>query len=287
MMTSLIVYAPNERSPFVGNITGVTGRLQLQRFEELLNAVKGQGISGRAISHPFVKVATQIASARITLASVLAADTVTLNGQALTAVSGAPADNQFDISGTDTADATSFVAAISLSSTALVSSHLRASNKRAVVTAASVAVGDTVEVAGVVLVAKTSSAAASNSGLSINEFSRTGTDAQCATSLTSAINSHPTLSQTVFAVATSAAVAVYERPIGVTQRISISTSNGTRLAITSSLTELTAGAVVHIESLIPGIAGNAATIASSNGTRLAIEGSVARLAGGTQSTFTY
>lgn len=59
------------------------------------------------------------ASATVTLASAQAADTVTVNGVVFTAVSGTPAANQFDISGTDDEAAESLAAAINGTGSAL------------------------------------------------------------------------------------------------------------------------------------------------------------------------
>jgi phage tail sheath gpL-like len=64
-----------------------------------------------------VEVGAVQATGTVTLASVTAADTVTINGVVLTAVSGAPAAGEFDISGTDTADAVSFCAAVAANAT--------------------------------------------------------------------------------------------------------------------------------------------------------------------------
>jgi len=64
-----------------------------------------------------LQVSAVKASGTVTCASVQAADTVTINGVVLTAVSGAPAADQFDISGNDTADAVSLVAAINANAT--------------------------------------------------------------------------------------------------------------------------------------------------------------------------
>jgi hypothetical protein len=74
------------------------------------------------------------ASAVVTCAAVAAADTITINGVVFTAVAGAPAGNQFDQSGTDTADAASLVNAINTSASALVNQHVTASNVAGVVT---------------------------------------------------------------------------------------------------------------------------------------------------------
>lgn len=90
------------------------------------------------------------ATAGITLASVLAADTVTINGVVITAVAGAPGANQFDQSGSDTADATSLAAAINGSASALINQHVTAAAVGAVVTLTSKvkgAIGNAITVA--------------------------------------------------------------------------------------------------------------------------------------------
>jgi phage tail sheath gpL-like len=66
-----------------------------------------------------IKVESGVAAASgtVTCASVQALDTVTIAGVVLTAVSGAPAANEFDISGTNTQAATSLKAAINANAT--------------------------------------------------------------------------------------------------------------------------------------------------------------------------
>ena len=79
------------------------------------------------------------ASGTVTCASVSAADTVTINGVVFTAVNGGtPGANEFDMSGTDTADATSLAAAINASVSSLVQGYVSASSSGAVVTISSV-----------------------------------------------------------------------------------------------------------------------------------------------------
>lgn len=76
--------------------------------------------SGDSASTIAAAVATAIgkhASGTITCATVQAADTATIGGVLFTAVSGAPAANQFDISGSDSAAATSLVAAVKANTT--------------------------------------------------------------------------------------------------------------------------------------------------------------------------
>jgi phage tail sheath gpL-like len=74
------------------------------------------------------------ATGTVTCASASAADTVTINGTAFTAVSGTPAGNQFKVGVSDTADAASLVSAINASATAIVSNHVTASSALGVVT---------------------------------------------------------------------------------------------------------------------------------------------------------
>jgi len=79
-----------------------------------------------------LQVAAVKASGTVTCASVLAADTVTINGVVLTAVNGTPAADQFDMSGDATAEAVSLVAAINANAT--LAGMVLASNVAGVVT---------------------------------------------------------------------------------------------------------------------------------------------------------
>jgi hypothetical protein len=78
------------------------------------------------------QVAAVKASGTVTCASVLAADTVTINGVVLTAVNGSPAADQFDMSGNATAEAVSLVSAINANAT--LAGLVLASNVAGVVT---------------------------------------------------------------------------------------------------------------------------------------------------------
>lgn len=80
-----------------------------------------------------VDAAAVAATATVTLAAVLAADTVTVCNTVFTAVNGGtPTAVQFDMSGTDTADAASFVAAVNAHTT--IGRMVTASNLLGVVT---------------------------------------------------------------------------------------------------------------------------------------------------------
>jgi phage tail sheath gpL-like len=86
---------------------------QAQAIEQLLQAAQG-GLASITIE---IDVDPAKASGTVTCASVQAADTVTIDGVVLTAVSGTPAADEFDISGTNTAAAASLVAAINANAT--------------------------------------------------------------------------------------------------------------------------------------------------------------------------
>lgn len=112
----------------------------------------------------------------------------------------------------------------------------------ATVTCASVQAADEVVVGGVTFTA------VNDATPGTDEFDMSGTNSACATSLAAAINANTTLDGAVTASA--------------------------------------ANAVVTITADVPGVIGNAVTLTTSNGTRLAATGS-GRLASGAESLFTY
>lgn len=113
---NLVITAPETAADFKEKLfldLNDDPKRRLVKLAQYFDAAAG-GLGSVGIS---AQVAAVKASGTVTLASVAAADTVTINGVVLTAVSGAPAANQFDISGTDTADAVSFVAAVAANAT--------------------------------------------------------------------------------------------------------------------------------------------------------------------------
>jgi hypothetical protein len=74
-----------------------------------------------------------VATGTATCASVDAADSISINGQAITAHATTAANNQFVVGATDAATATNLAAAINGSTTAIVSKHVRALARSAVV----------------------------------------------------------------------------------------------------------------------------------------------------------
>lgn len=282
MKTSLTFYAPNGIDPF----SNFTTKPKAAKVRLLIKALTG-AISGgyldrdllSGLNHPSVVAGTAYATATVTLATVLAADTVTINGAALTAANGSPTAEQFDMSGTDAADATSFVNAVNVTSTAaLITGLVRASNIAGTVTFASSTAGDTVTVAGVTFTAVT--ATATNVS---NEFSIAGNDTADAAALVALINAHPVTKELVFASNSSAVVTVRQLPFGPTAALGLSSSNATRLAVVA----MAATGTVLLCARDKGKEGNCMTIASSNGTRLAIGASATRLTGGTDSVLTF
>lgn len=289
MKTSVVLVSPAGKSPFVGQGTGYLGRTLLRKFIRKLDGAFSEGAIGRLVYRPYVAVGTQCANAVVTCATVVDGNTVTINGTAITAGTGTTGNNQFDDSlATDILVAGDLVRAINASTTSLISDHVHASNKRAIITCATVVVNDYVEIDGVRLYAKAGTVG-TVTGLLINEFCAkgSGTDTQTATSLLLAINNHPTLSQIVYAVSSGAVVTVYERPPSTSQTIPISTSSGSTLAITGSATTLATSAGVFIESILPGVAGNAVTLATSGGTLAITFDNSGRLKNGTSTTYTY
>lgn len=239
----------------------------------------GAGYYGNAIR---VRNLGILASAVVTCAGVQAADTVTINGTTLTATqkhatgtftlsncavgaiatingvaftavaSGANGLTQFNQGGTDTQDAASLATAINANPS--LAGVVTATSALGVVTVRYVNAGT----AGNAITLAASGSGLSKSGTTLangaavanNVFCPTGSNTQVAADLVRAIGASST------ALVSSKVTAKY-----------------------------TAGAVT-ITARDPGVAGNANTIATSNGTRLAITGSVSRLAGADVANYT-
>lgn len=255
-----------------------TSRPRWTRFAEFITALKsiiGAGLTTRSVQHPFAIAGTASATGTVICLGAQAADTVTLNGQVITAVAGAAAADQFTVDGDDVADASSLVAAINASAQTLISGVLRATNFAATITLASVAAGEWVELMGIRLTAVAGAA-------DLSSFTIAGTDTQDAASLVTVINAHPTLRERFFASNASGVVTVRRLPPAGTSTPSLAKSGA---GITLSGAALAATSTVFITSNVKGRQANANTLASSNGTRLAVSG--ARLTGGAQETFTF
>nr|MBA3777403.1 hypothetical protein [Betaproteobacteria bacterium] len=77
------------------------------------------------------------ASGTLTLTSVVATNTVTINGVTFTAVAAGATGNQFNVGGTDTITAANLAAAINASVTALIPGYVVATSLATVVTVTS------------------------------------------------------------------------------------------------------------------------------------------------------
>lgn len=206
-------------------------------------------------------------------------DGATLAVSAATLENGATvASNQFDYVGTDTETATALCNAVAASATSLVSGQLVATNYAGTIALSSVAAGQTVSIGPVTFTA------VSLTGNGIDEFAIGGTDTQDAVSLVTAINAHPFFKDKLIATSSTGTVTVrpYPNSSNSAHAFAISKSGAGITVTTSART-----AAAFIVSNVKGLTGNQATIATSNGTRLAITGSLSRLAGGTRSTFTF
>lgn len=204
----------------------------------------------------------------------------------------AAANNQFDFAQSDILNATQLCGQLNggTITTAIVADHVSANNIAAVVTCASVAVADYITLNGEVLTAGSAATDASAGGARtptapINAWCQADTDTNDAISLCNCINNHPRLRELYIASNSSGVVTIREKYPTQGGNSILTSSNGTRLAVTGT----TGGvmqptAVVLLEAKVSGSAGNAITLASS-GSTLAVSGS--RLTGGAGTTYTF
>jgi hypothetical protein len=280
-------------------LRGVSDAADALAFVTCLNAVDNTSTE----TYGLIEATRKAANGVVDLYAILANSTVgnaytivTSNGGRLAITNdnsgvftggAAATSNQFDYFASNARVAEDLARCIRASGTSLISDHVSASNKQGVVTLASVTTGDYVDIAEVRLYARTGTAAVTT-GLMVNEFSINGTDTQDGDSFCLCVNGHPTLSQIVYAVNASGAVTLYERPPSTGQNISLSSSNGTRLAVTGTTNgQLAISAGCFIESILPGVAGNAVTLATSGATLAITLDNSGRLKNGTSTVFTY
>ncbi len=170
--TTLTLTMPKGRNPFA---QGFSKRRALNEFASKLYALAG-GVGGGMTERATLRVATAGASATVTCASVQNADTVTINGQALTAT-------QHHARGT----VTPTTSGIDVDDTLTVKSIALTAKKHhstgtVTITIANTDVDDTVTINGCVFTAKNSETLASG------QFNISGTATAAATSLAACIN---------------------------------------------------------------------------------------------------
>lgn len=258
MRTTVTVTARGPQDPFValpalgGAQSGLSGsggvKHILNAFQRILEKILHGGLTTRTAQRPKIIASTANARGTVTFAAVQSGDTVTINGQALTAtqhrasgtvtcasvsaadtvtvngvvftaVSGTPAANEFDISGTDTAAATSLAAAITASTSAGVD-DINAKSAAAVVTAFALTPGTggdayTLASSNGTRLAVSGATFANGAAVGNNEFDFIQTDALNAATLstalaasTTAIVSSHVVGNNIAGVVTCASVAV-------------------------------------------------------------------------------
>ncbi len=240
----------------------------------------------------------------VTAAQATATDAYTLTTTGGTITAGgatftgglAAVNNEFDDKGNNATTAASLAANLALSTTALISGAVTGNNQSAIVTLASTAVGDWVNLRGEVLTAGVTATDLTVGGVrnpvvQPNYWCQAQSDTNDAISLCNCINAHPRLRELYYADNVAGAVTIHERSPTLGGGSYVTTSDGTRLAVTGT-DPLKGGGVfgsnasVLIEAIASGVSGNAITIASSGGT-VAITGSISRLAGGTSVVSTF
>lgn len=227
-----------------------------------------------------------------TIATSDAVDLAITNDNSGAFAGGAGAtNNEFDHIGDNATIARAICNAIAASSTAAVG-HVIGSCRKAIVACASVAVGDWVEIDGFKLFANTTatdSGGARISTIADDQWCQGSTDTNDGTSLVNCIHAHPVLGERFFAVNSSGTVSIYERGPESQFAPTISSSNGSRLAITVAVNgKFVDSTGVLLTAVRPGRAGNINTIATSSGVTLAItQDSSGRLTGGTSTTLSF
>lgn len=204
----------------------------------------------------------------------------------------AAVNNEFDHIGDNATIARAICDAVAASTTAGISSQVTAACRKAIVACASVAVGDWVEIDGFKLFANattTDSGGARIATIDDDQWCQASTDTNDGTSLVNCIHAHPVLGERFFAVNSSGTVSIFERGPESQFAPTISSSNGTRLAITVAVNGKFADSTgVLFSGIRPGLAGNINTIATSSGVTLAItQDSSGRLTGGTSTTLSF
>ncbi len=279
MKSTVSVYLPDGVDAFSHH----TSRPKAARVTEYLKTIRaliGGGINSRSSNgvstRPSLTAGLTHARGTVTAATVLATNTVTINGQIITAVTGTAAIEEFDRSGTDIVTASNLAAAINGSAQTLITGLVRAGNLAGTVTCATALAGSTVKVAGVTFTAVGAASA------DPTHFLITGDDTADAAALVVCINAHPTTKQLVLATNASGVVTIRQLPFGPNVGHRLSSSDGTTLAVSGAA--LAATAVVLVCAASKGVEGNQTTLASSGAT---LTVSAARLTGGTSSTLTF
>lgn len=258
--TVMVLRHPKDAVRYPARAPSVSGPADLQRWAEFFAACGG-GFAPGAPGETRIEIArgsTDAAPARayqkVTLASVAAATVFEVNGVPFTALSGTATagNNEFDISGTDAADATALAASVNASTTAGVAGVVQAGNLAGTIQCASVVAGDYVTIGGRKFLATSYPTGR------VGEFSILGNDTADATALKNAINADPWLSRQCFAESSTDTVTVRQY-VGTTG-LAVAASAATFTLGGLSSGKLAAVAVVVVSALQLGVGGNAVTV---------------------------
>lgn len=250
-----------------------------RQVERALRSSKG-GATGSGVDSDDIEVVastgnTAAASGGLALSTASGAVGGIINGVTVTATAA----------GGDTNTAGLIAAAINSSSNALVLGFVRANNLSLTATLASVPAGARLSICGYVF-----TATASATG-NVGEFDISGSDTADAAALAAAINSHPSCSRWVYAVAAAAVVTLFARQFDFTGTVTFTWPTAYGAPANSVVTEtLSSGITLSGASFVAsvrvgicanqrGILGNAITLALS-GTGVTVINSNARLVSG-------
>jgi phage tail sheath gpL-like len=306
MKSTVTIEVAEGVDPFGHNTTRPKRAIFRELIRLLMKFVNG-GATTRTTTRPVAIAGLVQASAIVTCATVVNANTVTLSGQALTAT-------QHNARATATCAAVAVADTVTIAGQALTAIKQRAS---ATVTCSTAIVGNTVVVDGVTFTGASGAVTLGEATFSID----TG-DTQTATSLAAQINAHVVTAAKLTATSSSAVVTLRAVNAGTAGNALTLTSSGSTVAVSAAtltggiavannqfdvspgatdtqvaadlvrcinasttaaisgvVTATNAAGVVTVRAVTAGTAGNSITFISSNGSRLAVTGSGA-LAGG-------
>ncbi len=262
MATKTVFTLTSDKADDLAFTSGMGAR---RAFEALREQLSHALLGTRTVPTLTVQDTAVAATGTVTFSSCAAGTVILVNGVPFTAVGAAATsgNDEFDVSGNDTADAAAFAAAVNASTTAGISGVLTATADSGVVTLTATAagrVGNAVKVENLGVVATGTVTAASAQAGDTVTLNGTTLTAHAST----AANNQFVVGATDAATASNIAACI----------------NGSSTALVSThCRALARAAVVHIFSRFGGKGGNATRLASSDGTRLAVSG--ARLTGGT------
>lgn len=249
-----------------GDIFLTSGDGSDQSVRKICNLLEAGMMGARTVSTVKVQDNAAKASATVTLSGLAAGTVVLINGVPFTAISGtATAGNdEFDVSGNDSADATALAAAINASTTTGVKNTVSASASSGVITLTAIGAG------------------ASGNAITVENLGVVGQDnvilASVANNDTLVINGVTLTAKTTVTDATAQFKRGVSNAADAAALAVLINSTATDPLITNFVRALVRSATVYLYSKLGGLAGNTITATSTGGTMTV---ATARLAGGT------